>query len=98
MRKPSTLTTSSLALAGALLLMPAAPAASAEDAPRSNQFWWPDQLDLSPLRRNAAESNPLGADFDYAKAFQGLDRAIGGRQLDQFKQRHRRAPLPDRRR
>ncbi len=36
---------------------------------RSNQFWWPDQLDLSPLRNHDARSNPLGADFDYAQAF-----------------------------
>ena len=41
--------------------------------PRPNQFWWPDQLDLSPLRQHAAESNPLGESFDYAKAFQTLD-------------------------
>ena len=47
----------------------------AEGAPRPNQFWWPEQLDLSPLRRNAAESNPLGAGFDYAKEFQTLDLA-----------------------
>ena len=45
----------------------------AESAPRPNQFWWPDQLDLSPLRRNAAESNPLGESFDYAKEFKTLD-------------------------
>ncbi len=45
----------------------------AEGAPRSNQFWWPDRLDLSPLRRNAAESNPLGKNFVYAKEFQSLD-------------------------
>ena len=45
----------------------------ADGTPRPNQFWWPDKLDLSPLRRNAAESNPLGQDFDYAKAFQSLD-------------------------
>ena len=38
-----------------------------------NQFWWPDQLDLSPLRQHGAESNPLGEDFDYAKAFASLD-------------------------
>ncbi|ARN83493.1 catalase/peroxidase HPI [Methylocystis bryophila] len=49
--------------------------ASAEGAPHPNQFWWPDQLDLSPLRRNAAESNPLGRDFDYAKEFRSLDLA-----------------------
>lgn len=47
--------------------------ARAEGQPRPNQFWWPDQLDLSPLRRNAAESNPLGKDFDYAREFQTLD-------------------------
>lgn len=41
--------------------------------PKPNQFWWPDQLDLSPLRQNAAESNPYGKDFDYAKQFQTLD-------------------------
>jgi catalase-peroxidase len=40
---------------------------------RPNQFWWPDQLDLSPLRQHTAESNPLGKDFNYAKEFQTLD-------------------------
>ncbi len=45
----------------------------AEGTPRPNQFWWPDQLDLSPLRQHAAESNPLGKDFNYAKEFQSLD-------------------------
>jgi catalase-peroxidase len=41
--------------------------------PKPNQFWWPDQLDLSTLRAHDARSNPLGADFDYAKAFATLD-------------------------
>ena len=40
---------------------------------KSNQFWWPDQLDLSALRDHDARSNPLGEDFDYAQAFQKLD-------------------------
>ena len=40
---------------------------------KSNQFWWPEQVDLSPLRQNSAESNPLGEEFDYAAAFQTLD-------------------------
>jgi catalase-peroxidase len=48
-------------------------AVSAEGAPRPNQFWWPEQLDLSPLRQHAAESNPLGENFDYTKAFLSLD-------------------------
>lgn len=40
---------------------------------KSTQFWWPEQLDLSPLRQHVPESNPLGEDFDYAKAFSSLD-------------------------
>ncbi|MEC7633346.1 MAG: catalase/peroxidase HPI [Pseudomonadota bacterium] len=45
---------------------------------KNNQFWWPDQLDLSPLRDHDNRSNPLGDDFSYAKAFAKLD-------LDQVK-------------
>ena len=41
--------------------------------PTPNQFWWPDKLDVSPLRQNSAESNPLGKDFNYAQAFASLD-------------------------
>ena len=47
--------------------------AAAQEEPKSNQFWWPEQLDLSPLRAHAAESNPMGEGFDYAKAFASLD-------------------------
>ena len=43
--------------------------------PRSPKFWWPDQLDLSPLRQRSPASNPLGPDFDYARAFATLDLA-----------------------
>jgi catalase-peroxidase len=42
-------------------------------APKSNQFWWPDQLDLSKLRDHDSRSNPYGDDFDYAKEFSKLD-------------------------
>ncbi|MFK3864704.1 catalase/peroxidase HPI [Pseudoalteromonas rhizosphaerae] len=42
-------------------------------ATRTNQFWWPDQLNLSPLRDHDERSNPYGADFNYAKAFNSLD-------------------------
>ncbi|MFC7505342.1 catalase/peroxidase HPI [Nocardioides sp. GCM10030258] len=41
--------------------------------PRSNQDWWPNQLDLSVLHAHAPASNPLGADFDYAAALATLD-------------------------
>ena len=43
------------------------------EQPRSNQFWWPDQLDLAPLRDHDSRSNPLGDDFNYAAAFNTLD-------------------------
>jgi len=39
----------------------------------TNTDWWPNQLDLSVLRQNAAMSNPLGQDFDYQKEFESLD-------------------------
>jgi catalase-peroxidase len=41
--------------------------------PRDFRFWWPDRLDLSPLRANSVESNPYGPSFDYAKEFNSLD-------------------------
>ena len=60
------------ALAVAALPLLLTDAASAQP-PASNQFWWPNQLDLSPLRQHSVESNPLGTDFNYAKAFSSLD-------------------------
>lgn len=39
----------------------------------SNDYWWPNRLSLDPLRINAAASNPLGEDFNYAEAFGSLD-------------------------
>jgi catalase-peroxidase len=45
----------------------------AEGEPKSNQFWWPELLDLTPLRQHGAESDPVGKDFDYAKEFESLD-------------------------
>ncbi len=38
-----------------------------------NRFWWPERLDLSPLRQHAVESNPMGPGFDYAKEFKTLN-------------------------
>ncbi|MDZ7668745.1 MAG: catalase/peroxidase HPI [Gammaproteobacteria bacterium] len=40
---------------------------------KPNQFWWPDMLDLSPLRDHDPASNPYGEDFDYAAAFASID-------------------------
>ncbi|HYG72385.1 MAG TPA: catalase/peroxidase HPI [Actinomycetota bacterium] len=41
--------------------------------PRTNQDWWPDQLDLSMLHQPRSGSDPMGADFDYAEEFATLD-------------------------
>ena len=39
----------------------------------SNRDWWPNQLNLSILRQHAMASNPMGPQYDYAKAFNSLD-------------------------
>ena len=39
----------------------------------TNQYWWPDQLNLKALRQNSPLSDPLGQDFDYAEAVKTLD-------------------------
>ncbi|MEN9933317.1 MAG: catalase/peroxidase, partial [Pseudomonadota bacterium] len=61
-----------VALAIAGLSAPVA-AQGANTANTSTQFWWPEVVDLSPLRQQSAASNPYGADFDYAKEFSKLD-------------------------
>ena len=38
-----------------------------------NREWWPDQLDLSALRRNSSLSDPMDPTFNYAEAVKGLD-------------------------
>ena len=49
------------------------PAVAAGNASMSNQFWWPEKLDLRPLRQHGAESNPMGETFNYAEEFKKLD-------------------------
>ena len=41
----------------------------------TNDFWWPNKLDLGPLRAHDPRSNPY-ADFDYAEAFGTVDLAV----------------------
>ena len=40
---------------------------------RTNRDWWPDQINVSALHQFAPASDPMGEDFDYAKAFESLD-------------------------
>ncbi len=42
---------------------------------KPNEFWWPNKINLSPLRAQAAESNPYGENFNYAKEFEKVDIA-----------------------
>jgi len=41
----------------------------------ANRDWWPNKLNLKILAKNPAVANPLGEEFNYAKAFQTLDLA-----------------------
>ncbi|HEY2181696.1 MAG TPA: catalase/peroxidase HPI [Solirubrobacteraceae bacterium] len=41
--------------------------------PRTNQDWWPNQLDLTVLHRNSPLSDPMDDGFDYAAEFATLD-------------------------
>ena len=47
--------------------------AFAQGEAKSNQFWWPDMLNLQQLRSHDTRSNPYSEDFDYAKAFSSVD-------------------------
>ena len=57
---------------GIALLLPPGPAAAQDRAP-DNDYWWPNRLNLDPLRPAAPDANPLGAGFDYAEAFESID-------------------------
>jgi catalase-peroxidase len=53
---------------------PVIPAPTASDGrPRSNQDWWPNQLDLNVLHQHHPHANPMDGDFDYAAEFATLD-------------------------
>ena len=39
----------------------------------SNRDWWPNELKLNVLRQHTSKSNPMGEDFNYAKAFESIN-------------------------
>jgi len=45
----------------------------AANRPRTNQDWWPNQLNLQVLHQHSSRSNPMGEDYDYAEDFSTLD-------------------------
>jgi len=40
---------------------------------RANRDWWPNHLNVQVLNQHAAQSNPMGQSFDYAKEFKSVD-------------------------
>lgn len=46
--------------------------ASASEEVATNDYWWPNRLDLKPLRQDLDRPDPSG-DFNYAEAFSALD-------------------------
>jgi len=69
-------------------LSPIAPTHTAfaqdKDMPKitANEYWWPNRLDLKPLRQHSPASNPLGENFDYVKAFASLNLDAVKRDLE----------------
>jgi catalase-peroxidase len=61
------------ALAVAILTVLTTTPVLAESQPTTNSYWWPEQLDLKPLRQHSNESNPLGKTYNYAEQFKTLD-------------------------
>lgn len=49
--------------------------AFAQEKSMSNQEWWPNRIDLGPLRQNNTNANPYGANFNYSAEFATLDIA-----------------------
>ncbi|TAJ79975.1 MAG: catalase/peroxidase HPI [Gallionellaceae bacterium] len=54
---------------------------AAGGAAKTNREWWPDQLNLNILRQHSGLSDPMGADFNYAREFAGLDLSAVKRDL-----------------
>src|SRR5882762_4990803 len=48
-----------------------------------NRVWWPNQLNLSILRKHPAVANPMDDDFDYAAEFNTLDLDALARDVDE---------------
>jgi catalase-peroxidase len=69
-------------LIASLALVTPTPGVLAENRPMSFQDWWPNYLDLSPLRASPAAQHPYGEDFDYAAAFAALDLDAVKRDLE----------------
>jgi catalase-peroxidase len=48
-----------------------------------NRTWWPNQLNLTILRKHPVVANPMGEEFDYAAEFKTLDLDALRQDIDQ---------------
>ncbi|TNE65666.1 MAG: catalase/peroxidase HPI [Alphaproteobacteria bacterium] len=69
-----TLSVIAILAVGATAIVPAN-AAPMEQTTINNDFWWPNRLNLEPLRQHTPDADPMGAGYDYAKEFKSLDLA-----------------------
>ncbi len=72
----------STAMAGAMIVSLSSASMASPGEMKTNQFWWPEQLNLNPLRDHDQASNPYGEKFDYAAAFKSLDLAAVKKDID----------------
>jgi catalase-peroxidase len=71
---PKTNPASSASASGSESENPAIPSPTPKmTRPRTNKDWWPNQVDLSVLKKHAPLADPMGADFNYAEEFKTLD-------------------------
>ena len=71
------------ALAVAVSMGMASYSVAAQEA-QDKMFWWPDQLDLTPLRDHDVSSNPMGEDFDYIEEFKKVDIAAVKKDIEEL--------------
>ncbi|MCC5795220.1 MAG: catalase/peroxidase HPI [Chromatiales bacterium] len=83
MRRPRSQTLAAVLLAAVPLLL-SGPALAQGQQAMPPQFWWPDKLDLTPLRQHSPLSNPYGDDFNYAEAFNSLDLDAVKRDIEEL--------------
>ncbi|GBF50321.1 catalase/hydroperoxidase HPI [Leptospira ryugenii] len=59
----------------ALMALLSVPISAQTQEKTNHLFFWPERLDLAPLRQHSPESNPLGRQYEYAKEFKTVDIA-----------------------
>jgi len=50
----------------------------------SNQFWWPERIDLAPLRQHGPMSSPMDKQFNYAQEFKKLNIAAVKKDIEKI--------------